>query len=210
MKLGTITPDGKADVYSYDEDDMVLDTNLVKHLSHFGINVAQMEKTERTMIELEIDLNKKSYSEISALTEAGKKLKPLCGPGFTGLTNLGNSCYLNSIVQVLFTIPNFPDRFIKNAPIYIDAAQDPVGDFNVQMSKLAHGLLSGKYAIKADEDPDSDRQVGISPHMFKHLVGRNHPEFSTKKQQDAQEYFLHLINVLEVNYCDCTVRLCMI
>ena len=66
-------------------------------------------------------------------------------------------------------------------------------------SKLAHGLLSGKYALKADDDEDSDRQVGISPHMFKHLVGRGHAEFATKKQQDAQEYFLHLVNVLEVS-----------
>lgn len=33
VKLGTITQDGNADVYSYDEDDMVLDPNLVKHLA---------------------------------------------------------------------------------------------------------------------------------------------------------------------------------
>lgn len=67
-------------------------------------------------------------------------------------------------------------------------------------SKLAHGLLSGKYAVKADDDAGSDRQLGVSPHMFKNLVGRGHPEFSTKKQQDAQEFFLHLVNVLEVGF----------
>lgn len=33
MKLGTITQDGNADVYSYDEDDMVLDPCLVQHLA---------------------------------------------------------------------------------------------------------------------------------------------------------------------------------
>lgn len=46
MKLGTITPDGKADVYSYDEDDMVEDTKLVDHLAHFGINIAVLEKVK--------------------------------------------------------------------------------------------------------------------------------------------------------------------
>ena len=35
--------------------------------------------------------------------------------------------------------------------------------------------------------------------MFKTLVGRGHPEFSTKRQQDAQEYYLHLLNLLEVH-----------
>lgn len=39
---------------------------------------------------------------------------------------------------------------------------------------------------------------GIKPHMFKNLIGQGHPEFSTKKQQDAQEFFLHLISILEV------------
>ncbi len=32
VKLGTITPDGQADVYSYPEDNMVKDPHLVKHL----------------------------------------------------------------------------------------------------------------------------------------------------------------------------------
>jgi ubiquitin carboxyl-terminal hydrolase 5/13 len=34
--------------------------------------------------------------------------------------------------------------------------------------------------------------------MFKSLIGKGHPEFSTKRQQDAQEYFLHLLSLLEV------------
>lgn len=32
------------DVYSYDEDDMVLDPNLAEHLSHFGIDMLKMQK----------------------------------------------------------------------------------------------------------------------------------------------------------------------
>ena len=43
VKLGTITPHG-ADVYSYapDENDMVLDPQLARHLSHWGINMMQV------------------------------------------------------------------------------------------------------------------------------------------------------------------------
>lgn len=44
VKLGTITKDGKGDVYSYPEDDMVENPNLIKHLLHFGINISAMEK----------------------------------------------------------------------------------------------------------------------------------------------------------------------
>lgn len=44
VKLGTITKEGKGDVYSYPEDDMVDNPNLIKHLLHFGINLSAMEK----------------------------------------------------------------------------------------------------------------------------------------------------------------------
>jgi ubiquitin carboxyl-terminal hydrolase 5/13 len=44
VKLGTITPDGKGDVYDYQLDDMVLDPHLPKHLAHLGINIASLEK----------------------------------------------------------------------------------------------------------------------------------------------------------------------
>lgn len=32
------------DVFSYDEDDMVEDPYLAKHLAHFGINITAMQK----------------------------------------------------------------------------------------------------------------------------------------------------------------------
>lgn len=39
MKLGTITSDGKADVYCYKCDDEVVDNYLKEHLAIFGIEV---------------------------------------------------------------------------------------------------------------------------------------------------------------------------
>ena len=55
MKLGTITPAG-GDVYSYapDEDDLVLDPKLAEHLSHWGIDIMRLEKTDKSMSEMEV------------------------------------------------------------------------------------------------------------------------------------------------------------
>ena len=50
-----------------------------EHLAHWGINVAVLQKTEKTMAELQIDLN--MSFEFDRITEAGAALQPLSGPG---------------------------------------------------------------------------------------------------------------------------------
>uniref|UniRef100_A0A667YQL2 Ubiquitin carboxyl-terminal hydrolase n=1 Tax=Myripristis murdjan TaxID=586833 RepID=A0A667YQL2_9TELE len=188
VKLGTITPDG-ADVYSYDEDDMVLDPKLPEHLAHFGIDMMTMEK-----VGLEIAVNQR-VGEWEVIQESGTTLRPLSGPGLTGMKNLGNSCYLNSVMQVLFTVPDFQNKYVSNIDkIFDEAPSDPTQDFKTQViwcaCKRTH-ILTFLF-------PQGD-QIGIAPRMFKALVGRGHPEFSTNRQQDAQEFLLHFINMVERN-----------
>ncbi|RZF34558.1 hypothetical protein LSTR_LSTR017566 [Laodelphax striatellus] len=202
VKLGTITKEGAGDVYSYDEDDMVEDPNLIKHLAHWGINIAQMEKTDKSMVELELDLNQR-VGEWATLQENSSQLKPVYGPGCTGMINLGNSCYVSSLMQVIFCVPDFVRRFVDNSSEIFDSnVHDPASDFNIQMAKLGHGLLSGKYSQKPPEPTEEDRVVrpqGIAPIMFKTLIGKGHPDFSTKKQQDVLEFLLHFITILQRN-----------
>lgn len=181
VKLGTITPES-ADIYSYPEDDMVLDPHLNKHLAHFGINVNQLEKTEKTMIELEIDANKK-FDEWLTIQESNSNLTLLYGPNYVGLINLGNSCYLNSVMQVLFAIEQFKSTYYPVESIY-SKTTNPFDDFNFQLAKLAYGLLSPYYSIKPIDDQPVE-QRGIKPTSFKLLVGRNHPEFSTKRDRKS-------------------------
>lgn len=50
---------------------------------------------------------KPRVSEWEVIQEAGMKLKPVYGPGYTGMKNLGNSCYLNAVMQAIFSIPEF-------------------------------------------------------------------------------------------------------
>ncbi len=51
----------------------------VQHLEHWGINMMSMQKTEKTMAELQIDLN--MSFEFDKITESGTALEPLSGPG---------------------------------------------------------------------------------------------------------------------------------
>jgi len=204
VKLGTITKDGKGDVFSYPENDMVEDPNLVQHLAHWGINCASLEKTEKTMSELEIEMNSTAW-EYSRLTESGQKLVPVFGPGYTGFENLGNSCYINSVLQTLFTVPSFVDRYYTKASEIFSAcsATDADQDLEVQLAKIGTGLLSGRYSTPPEDfnreapvDIDSV-QKGIAPYIFRHVMGKNHAEFSTKKQQDVMEFFEHMLTLTE-------------
>ncbi|KAI0562705.1 Ubiquitinyl hydrolase [Gracilaria domingensis] len=210
VKLGTITPQG-ADVYSYasDEDDMVIDPYLSDHLAHWGINMQRQKKTEKTMTEMEIDLNK-SHAW-SRITESGSDLVPLHGPGYVGLENLGNSCYMASVLQMMFSIPEVEHRFKDHAQTLFDSApEDPTGDLLAMMAKIAVGLLSDRYSKPIplyEKDPEvadglrlssttSEHYGSVKPFMFKTLVGKGHSEFSTSRQQDASEFFQHLLDKL--------------
>lgn len=47
-----------------------------------------------------------------------------------------------------------------------------------------------------DESIDTD-YWSVRPQFFKSLVGRNHEEFSSMRQQDASEFFLHLLTLMD-------------
>jgi ubiquitin carboxyl-terminal hydrolase 5/13 len=52
VKLGTITPEGGGDIYCYTCDDSRVDPDLPNHLKHFGMDVVDMRKTDKSMTEL--------------------------------------------------------------------------------------------------------------------------------------------------------------
>lgn len=199
VKLGSISAEGTADVYCYTCDDERVDESLATHLANWGINIAERQKTEKSLTEMQIEQNLKWDF---TTTQDGQELKPLLGPGLTGLKNLGNSCYLASVLQCLFDLPAFQKRYFETSDD-LPIINEPAEDLETQLRKLGDGLLSGRYskpdsdAVAAGgQDPSTVHQRGLAPAMFKHLIGRGHPEFSTMRQQDAFELFQHLFKLI--------------
>lgn len=215
VKLGTITADiDTADCYSYakDEDGPVKIPNLAELLEKRGINVSGMMKTVKSTAELEVELNA-TYA-FDAITEKGANLVPVSGAGLQGLQNLGNSCYINSVVQMLFggSVPELSSRYgttangsvTSNALLNIPT-RDASSDLLCQTAKLSCALTSGTFAGPVAESAvvtdtfssSSDPKYRLAPRMFKHVVGKDHVDFRTGQQQDSAQFMQHLIEKLD-------------
>lgn len=113
---------------------------------HLGIEITTQKKTEKTVTELNIDLNL-NFS-LSRLVEGGADAgKLMYGPGYTGMDNIGNSCYLNSVVQTLGGLPEFEEQYAVKGENHLKTCKRiPTNCFYCQVSKVFWGLHSGKYS----------------------------------------------------------------
>ena len=68
-------------VYCYACDEERIDEDLGKHLAHWGIILAEREKTEKSLMEMQVDENLRW--EFSMTDDAGHELKKLFGEGLT-------------------------------------------------------------------------------------------------------------------------------
>lgn len=144
---------------------------------------------------------------LSKIVEEGRTLTKLYGPGFTGMENLGNSCYMASVIQVLFSLEHFQAIYLDIALEHLNTClNNPVDCYYCQMSKLIYGLQSGMYSQKKtktlpkiDDKPEEveDYQDGVRPASFKNFFHKGHKEFSSGRQQDALEYLSYILEKFE-------------
>ena len=81
--------------------------NIKGVLGKFGIDLNKMRKTEKTINEMNFDIN--FNFKLSNKFEKTEKLRAIsqAADRYNGIANLGNSCYINSVVQVLASISDF-------------------------------------------------------------------------------------------------------
>uniref|UniRef100_A0AAX7TMT7 Ubiquitin carboxyl-terminal hydrolase n=1 Tax=Astatotilapia calliptera TaxID=8154 RepID=A0AAX7TMT7_ASTCA len=107
-------------------------------------------------------------------------------PGLCGLSNLGNTCFMNSALQCLSNASPLTEYFLTDQYEAEINRENPLG---------MRGEIAEAYADLVKQMWLS-RSSYVAPRTFKTQVGRFAPQFSGYQQQDSQELLAFLLDGL--------------
>ncbi|KAI8095706.1 hypothetical protein BDF21DRAFT_353504 [Thamnidium elegans] len=123
----------------------------------------------------------------SPMTSSYSQLGTVVAMGTTGLKNLGNTCYMNSIIQCLSGTTPLARYFISGVfKQHINKQNNKVGTGGIMTESFAE-LLRVMW---------SESYNFISPMTFRESLIRFAPRFSGTDQQDSQEFLLFILDGL--------------
>ena len=132
------------------------------------------------------------YSDISYIKaeEIKKFLKPVSNHGLTGLKNLGNSSYLNSIIQCLSNTPELMYYYVSG--LY----KKDIKSSESKKKGAVSGKLSKEFADLLGKMWIDNKKVA-NPQDFKYSLCDLTNIFNNNNQHDSSELLIFLLNYLQ-------------
>ncbi|XP_069460777.1 ubiquitin carboxyl-terminal hydrolase 21 isoform X6 [Ambystoma mexicanum] len=128
-----------------------------------------------------------SLKERSASSTRKPQQTLVLGTGHVGLRNLGNTCFMNAVLQCLSNTKPLRDYCLRQ-----ENRQEQIGVSRAQQ-ELTEAFID---VISALWHPDSSEAV--NPGRFKAIFQKYVPSFTGYSQQDAQEFLKFLMDRLHV------------
>jgi ubiquitin carboxyl-terminal hydrolase 8 len=170
--------------------------------------------TPNMQVILENEMDVEDYDEkeedISTMQRAISSLPipnpiPQCnlrqGVEAKGLRNLGNTCYMNASLQVLFSLPHFLQDLDK---LYSDI-KSRITDASAESSiPICSALLAIGKDLGLIPGIESTTSSPANPSVLKNEIEKKLPTFLGNDQQDAEEFMSGLIAILHGELKDAT------
>jgi uncharacterized UBP type Zn finger protein len=148
-----------------------------------GPTDTSVETSEETPPKLEIvKINEVSDSDDDDDKKKVEKEEENPKLGIVGLCNMGNTCYLNSVLQILSNLDDFRNFLFK-----LDFVDNLKKDVNDTLFCVTHRIIKHLWETTADD---------LRPRSFREKFVEKQKQFLGFEQQDSNEALVFLLDIL--------------
>ena len=137
-----------------------------------------------------LEIKDKNYWPSYKLKKDGKKDDKKI-MSYSGLANIGNTCYMNSVLQIFLNILKLKEIFLKQD----EKENELFMNFITNSNKSKGGVLIQEFINLLKERWIQEKKE-IIPKKFKEICGEYNDTFKGFEQQDAHDFYTFLLDSL--------------